>query len=220
MAFEMTPVPENQQPPATADAVPTSEEAAGVQAQIDQFASEITPPMPEVDPVQQPVQTPPAAAPAPEPVAAAAPAPVPEAPEQYLTTTPPDLTTAVPPAAPSPQSAGNDDVLATAIESLTGVPPSPAPGEMAGASTAVAPGPNAPAKGGERVIEPLNTPSRPDINTLLSLEQAKEQAPGTTIAAPEGSTSPDVKPGASPNATPPAPQNAPGQVIDPNSIAL
>ncbi len=197
LAFEMTPVPENQLVQTNVDAMPTSEEAANVQAQIDQFVNEVTPPEPEVAPeaMEAPVLV----------------ATVPETPEQYMTTASPDLTSSAPPAAPSPQSAGNDDVLATAIESLTGVPPSPAPDQqMAGAVAATVPGPNAPAKGGERVISPLNAPSRPDINTLLSLEQAKEQAPGTNIAMPV----------APPNATPPAQQNAPGQVIDPNSIAL
>lgn len=217
MAFEMTPVPENQVPQTSSDAVPTSEEVASVQAQIEQFANEVAATAPEVEPA--PVsQQPPAEAPAPE--VPQAPAPAPQAPEQYLTTAAPDLTSAVPPAAPAPQSAGNDDVLATAIESLTGVPASPAPAIWSGAVAATVPGPNAPAKGGERVIAPLNTPSRPDINTLLSLEQAKEQAPGSTIAVPEGTVNPVVQPGPAPQNNQPAPQNAPGEVIDPNSIAL
>lgn len=186
--------------PDSLEALLMSEEAADVQAQIDQFANEVTPVEPEVVPESQPeIQSQPQ--------------------EQYMTTATPDLTTAVAPAAPSPQSAGNDDVLASAMESLIGVAPSPAPDDspLPGAVTATVPGPNAPAKGGERVIAPLASVAKPDINTLLSLEQAKEQQPGTTITnGGNGVVTSNVQPAPGPGAAGPMP----GQTIDPNSIAL
>lgn len=185
--------------PDSLEAVLMSQEAADVQAQIDQFANEVTPVEPEVVPESQPeIQSQPQ--------------------EQYMTTATPDLTTAVAPAEPIPQSAGNDDVLAAAMESLIGVTPSPAPGDsqLPGAVTATVPGPNAPAKGGERVIAPLASVAKPDINTLLSLEQAKEQQPGTTITNGGNSVvTSNVQPAPGPGAGP-----MPGQTIDPNSIAL
>lgn len=185
-------------------AMNASEEAASVQAQIDQFANEITPPSVEAVPEEIVANTQPT---------------VPQLPdEQFMTTAPADLTTAAPAVAPSPQSAGNDDVLANALESLTGIAPSPAPGdELVGTTDATAPGPNATARGGGRIINPINGLTKTDINTLLTLEEAKGLAPDVPAFTP-GTTVPS--PNQTQNSALPPPNPVVAQTVDPNSIAL
>ncbi|MDL2342372.1 MAG: response regulator [Patescibacteria group bacterium] len=197
------------------NAQPLADEAATVEAQIAEFANTASPTPVEVAPS-------PEAAPAvPEPVAAPT-----DQPEQFIATAAPDLATSVSAPAPSPQSAGNDDVLATALESLTGEAPAPAP-IQATTATEAAPAEAAAARGGNRIIAPLDMPDKPDINTLLALEEAKESAnapvsvdpAGTAISVaptvtnlPVDAPTPVVSPVVQPTAT--------GETFDHNSIAL
>ena len=138
--------------------------------------------------------------------------------EAFVATAPLDLASAVTAPDPSPQSAGNDDVLATALESLTGIPPAPAPTALqvpARPMTSSATTATPVVQGGNRVITPLNMPDKPDISTLLALEEAKEMSsttaptsdtPAASAAQPQPSTPPT-------NPTTPPP-------VDPNTIAL
>ena len=195
-----------QEPPAAAQAVQA--EAASVDAQIANFAND------------QSTTAPLVVAPVPEPVG-------PASPEQYVSTPPPDLTTTAPVTPPGPASAGNDDVLATALQSLTGEAPAPAPAAAEAVSvTAAAPSddPTVATRGGNRIIAPLGSTPKPDLNTLLAMEEAKESAlatPPVPLSPPVPTTPPAapnaVVPATAPAAIPVAP--APG-TVDPNSIAL
>ena len=197
-------------------AQPLAEEAATVEAQIASFEKAASPAPTEVVP-----NTPAAEAPALADIAAPL-SPAPTATEQFVTTTAPDLTTTVDPTAPTAQSAGNDDVLANALQSLTGQPPE-AITVKAVPPVVTAPADTEPtvAHGGNRVIAPLNTPSKPDLSTLLALEEAKEianaplavQVANTTITATTipATAVPEVTPGAAAPVT---------QPFDPNNIAL
>ena len=182
-------------------AQPLAEEAATVEAQIANFEKASSPALSEVEPTTSE----PGAALAPEPAAA---------PEQFITTAAPDLTTAVSPTAPSAQSAGNDDVLADALQSLTGQAPEVISVTALPPVVEAAPDANV-SRGGNRVITPLDTPDKPDINTLLALEEAREisTAPGAGVAPTA------AQPEAAAGATPPV-AASPAQAFDPNNIAL
>ena len=188
-------------------AQPLAEEAATVEAQIANFEKASSPALSEVEPTTSE----PAAALAPEPVATPEPA---AAPEQFITTAAPDLTTAVSPTTPSAQSAGNDDVLADALQSLTGQAPEVISVTALPPVVEAAPDANV-SRGGNRVITPLDTPDKPDINTLLALEEAREisTAPGAGVAPTA------AQPEAVAGATPPV-AASPAQPFDPNNIAL
>lgn len=211
---------------ASAEATPVSSEAATVEAQIAAFASSTAAPTPEVNPVEAPPVV---------PAASELPAEPQQPAEQFITTQAPDLNSAVTAPTPTAQSAGNDDVLATALQSLTGQAPSPAPEQMV--TTAVAPtNDNSGLKGGNRVIAPLDMPSKPDINSLLAIEEARELAtvPGSTLdpaaaaaaySQPVAAQQPLTQP-VNPQIPPVTPavtvttQSSNQQPIDPNSIAL
>lgn len=204
-------------------AQPVAEEAATVEAQIASFEkAAITAPT-EVDPAVPATEIAPDSA----PVAAA--------PEQFVTTAAPDLTITVDPTNPAAQSAGNDDVLADALQSLTGQAPEvinvtagPPAAEAAPASDPAV------ARGGNRVITPLDAPTKPDLSTLLALEEAKEtanapvavQPANTTIVATPAPSTASATPAVEPTNTPPVVAATPAtppeaaQPFDPNSIAL
>ncbi len=205
---EATPIPAAQ---------PLAEEAATVEAQIASFEKASGPAPDEVEPMAPAVNV--------EPPAPATEVAAPMAPEQFVTTAPPDLTTTVDPTAPTAQSAGNDDVLADALQSLTGQPPEaiivtavPPLAEVAASAD------QSVARGGNRVITPLDTMDKPDLSTLLALEEAKEianaplavPAANTTVAATMNSTAPAIVPAAAPAAQAPVTT----QPFDPNNIAL
>lgn len=195
------------------DMVSSSDETATILSQIEQFEAAEAPAPMEVSPVEEPTS------------------PGPELPpEQYMSTDPLDLASSV--YASNEAIAGNnDDVLNTALENLTGLPA--VPGEVPAAETptseAIAPGNGAVQHGGSRVIAPIESVPKPDLNTLLSIEEAKEQSVGTTIAPIPAQPSLTPAPAQQPP-TPaqqpvqPAPSTSPGQLpgqsIDPNSIAL
>ena len=181
-------------------AQPLAEEAATVEAQIANFEKASSPALSEVEPIA------PEPAAAPEAASEAA-----AAPEQFITTTAPDLTTAVSPTAPSAQSAGNDDVLADALQSLTGQAPEVISVTAVPPVVEAAPNANV-SRGGNRVITPLDTPEKPDINTLLALEEAKEISTAPGAGAAPAPVQPAV-------ATPPV-AASPTQPFDPNNIAL
>ena len=184
------------------EAEASSDESANILSQIEQFEAEAAPAPFEVTPMEEPT-APSAGLPA----------------EQFMTTAASDLNTAAP--APDPAVAGNnEDVLNTALENLTGLPPVPGqePAVEATASQAIAPGNEAVQRGGGRVITPLESVPKPDLNSLLAVEEAKEAAVGS-IVPPIPPTQPLTQP-TSPSTSPPVVGQQPGQSFDPNSIAL
>ena len=173
------------QPTAADIAIPSSqtaeEEEAVVAAQIAEFANGEANAPAEVEPADVPT----------------------DSEDQFVTTEAPDLVSTTTLPAPNPQQAGNDDVLATALHSLGGdteaAPTNSSitvPEEIT-VSTATPPAPTptaTPAKGGERVIVPIGTPSdKPDLNSLLMKEEEQErimamQTPGAALITPTTAT--------------------------------
>lgn len=81
--------------------------------------------------------------------------------------------------------------------------------------------PTAKKVGGERVIEPIDSEPKKDIDALLAVEEAKEATGNPITAAPiivDDKAGP-VTPMPEPDPSAPKPAN-PGETIDPNSISL
>ena len=109
----------------------------------------------------------------------------------------------------------------TAVE----VPPTPEPTNAPTSAT-----PNTPATASaeaspdsvtiahKKIIQPLQTPTKPDINSLLAAEEAKTTMPSADTIAPSASITPTPEP-AIITATQPS-LSAPGTGFDPNNIAL
>jgi CheY-like chemotaxis protein len=129
----------------------------------------------------------------------------------------PVATEVAPSAEPAPQettfSPMTDSGTSTEIEAPA---PSPVP------ATPVDPNNDSAPVAHKKIIQPLNTTAKPDINALLAIEEAKEAAssaaapvaPVTRVAPPPVL---DEAPSGAPPASPSAAANGP---VDPNSIAL
>lgn len=225
---EEAPVPE----PAAAAAVEevasqsTAQEEAAVEANIENFVAGAT-----EDP-SAPAEAEPSLQPAPE---------EPAVPEVTTPETPaPDPTAAAPAATVDSDSADStatddtasatpdDQLIADATEKLVasatvGTAPviitptvDPAPDPPAAEPEApAAPPSDSPKTGGERVIQPVESAPKKDINVLLAQEEAN-QSPGQIVPVVDGS---QVQ---SDSAVSPAPPNSDDQnkPVDPNSIAL
>ena len=214
IADPVTPVAANPTPPPAAevqgDAQSTAAEEAGVEAKIEDFvagassdagpaaesadptpaaepAPATPPPAIETTPVAPPISPEPAAAPIAEPtvtftsVESSAPA-----------------TAAVPPApAASADQISDDKLMAKAVDTIvasaqSSIAPRPtddtAKPESTPTEAAVASASDAPVVAHKKVIAPIDSEPKPDLNQLLALEEAKETltqpVPGATVATP------------------------------------
>ena len=179
-------------------ATPVAEEQAALVAQIEDFANAEAVPANEVQPQEE------------------------DAEEQFVTTEAPDLTVSSAPVQAGPQQAGNDNVLANALESLGGSPEVPDQAPEITMSTATPPPTPSVQKGGERVITPLGPQeSKPDLNVLLMKEMEAErvtaaQFPGAPIIVPDVRLAAQSAPASvTPVQVVPTPV-----ATDPNSISL
>ncbi|MDB5185349.1 MAG: hypothetical protein JWN38_1157 [Candidatus Saccharibacteria bacterium] len=207
-------------------AASTASEEADVQAQIIDFeaapapepvAVEPTPtPQAAIDEAMQP-EPESTAAPAPEPVVAPAttpdPAPATPAATPVAPATPPE------PAATPASPATNDQVMAEAVQDLSGDTPLHPNDGTSGSGHA------------KKIVAPLDTPAQPDINELLAREEAKEIQAGI-VTDPSQQLSPEVVTPAPPSSedqpsggaanpgSDVSPSDSGEKPFDPNSIAL
>lgn len=223
---------------ATGDAQSTDQAEATVESQVEDFVAGATQDAPPPDP-----NVPVSPAPAEEPAAAETTA----APETLVTpTTAPPIEPAVSNTTPGVQikpdpvkAAADDKLMAEAAASLAkSTVPEDAPSGGALLSTPAVSGPKETSEGGlKKVIQPIDSKPKKDINALLAVEEAKTaevqalqpvivaddpkakltSAPANpVIAPPPGAATPE--PAIIPNPQTPLPQKE--KPADPNSIAL
>jgi CheY-like chemotaxis protein len=207
-------------------AEPAAQEEADVEAKIENFVAGATseptaPPQPEAAAAAAP-ETP---APSPAPAATAATSDDKASDDKLMADAVEQLV-----ASTGQQDAaqGGSQAQAPAAPAKTSIPVSVAPSDD-NAQPATDPKPadagsDDSAGGRKKVIEPLDSAPKKDINELLAEEEAKENQsiPGATVTAP-GSTSSEDRPSGAP--MPPPSEAAQGNVSgpgpsDPNSIAL
>jgi CheY-like chemotaxis protein len=231
-------------PPADDTASPPAADAPATDAPVDdtqssaQEENDVAKQI-EVFVANQPAEAPSAVEPSATPEA-------PETPEVTTPETPPEesaasLTDAAPAASTDAATqAADDKVLDDAVETLVaGAEPAadasasqepsaeaaPAPAPTEGANEEPAADSTAVPVAHKKVIKPLDSTPKPDLDALLAAEEAREQA-AAPPAMPEpivgGAGDDEEKPSGSPTPTPSSQSQTPGpdKPFDPNSIAL